>query len=103
MYHQYHHRLFPIRILGDNQTSQPGKMESLHFSERPAAQLDHINRLVEMVIDFHSLIIGHSDGLINHRPEFPVSGIPKRVRKISGTPVFTSVIILFRFTNLVSL
>ena len=73
-------------------------MESIHLSGRADAQPDHINRLVEMVVDFHSLIIGHSYGLIDHRPEFLVPGIPKCIRKLSRVPVFTSVSTLVTYS-----
>lgn len=54
-------------------------MEGLHFSESPSSDSYHINRLVEMLIDFHTFLVGDSNSLVNHSLEFPVPGITKRI------------------------
>ena len=71
-----HERFLPVCILGYNHAGHTRQPEYVYLSVCTTTKLDHINRLVEMVINIHSFLIGYGNRFVYDVLEFPICRIP---------------------------
>ena len=88
-----HQRFLSVCIFSYNHARHTRQTEYVHLSICTTTELDHINRLVEMVINLHAFLIGYGNCLIYDILEFPVSRISHSITKVARTPIFLVVFV----------
>ena len=80
-------RLFPVGVLGCDHARRARQPERFHLSVRTTAELDHLNRLVEVVANAHSSGASYFYRFVNNLSEFPVRRVAQGGTQLPGSPI----------------
>ena len=79
-----------VSILCYDETSHTRKMPVFHLAERTGTQLNHLYHLVKMPAHFHTPVLGHLQGFVQHTVELLPSAVTQSRSQLARTPILLS-------------